>query len=209
MAPRMVVPTGKTFFEELKFTYNDINLGPDNKIPSIQFPDATENFVKLFHIAEGLAFTVVEKDMVGNITKIRERFLAVPLKSETLQDLVENELAEKQKKATDALFWLTRALEFTSASIKHAFENGGKELKNCFQDMYVNTLKPYHSWIMSTGFSAGLNGVPYRKDFFTKMGDDQTKVNEQALEWLGGVDKILAILNPYMNSKKKDIGIKG
>lgn len=75
--------------------------------------------------------------------------------------------------------------------------------------MYVNTLKPYHSWIMSTAFSTGLNGVPYRKDFFSKMGDDQTKVDSQATEWLGGVDKILAILNPYMNSKKKDIGIKG
>lgn len=48
MAPRMVVPAGSTFFEELKFTYNDINLGPDNKIPTGQFLDATENFVKLF-----------------------------------------------------------------------------------------------------------------------------------------------------------------
>jgi hypothetical protein len=102
-----------------------------------------------------------------------------------------------------------RALEFTSASIKHAVENDNKELTNCFLDMYQTTLKPYHTWMMSTGFQTGLRTVPYRKDFFAKMGDDQEKVKEQAAEWLAGVDKILAILNPYMNSKKKDIGIKG
>jgi hypothetical protein len=48
MAPRMVVPPGKTFFEELKVTYNDIQLTPDNKIPTGSFIDATENFIKLF-----------------------------------------------------------------------------------------------------------------------------------------------------------------
>ena len=85
MAPRMVVPPGKTFFEELKVTYNDIQLKPDQKIPTGDFIDATENFIKLFRklpicqfwcdsradntldISEGLAFSVVEKDMTGNI----------------------------------------------------------------------------------------------------------------------------------------------
>jgi hypothetical protein len=105
--------------------------------------------------------------------------------------------------------WLYRALEFTSASIKHALDNGEKELTNCFTDMYQSTLKPYHNWMMSTGFQAGLRTVPYRKDFFAKMGDNPDKVNQQAVEWLSGVDKMLGILNPFMNSKKKEIGIKG
>jgi hypothetical protein len=101
-----------------------------------------------------------------------------------------------------------RALEFTSASIKHAFENDDKELTNCFTEMYKTTLKPYHSWIMSAGFTTGLKTVPYRKDYFSRMGDDQEKVKTQALEWLAGVDKMISILNPYMNSKKKEMGIK-
>jgi hypothetical protein len=50
----------------------------------------------------------VEKDIVNNIGKVRTRFLATPLQSETLQDLVDNELASKEKKATEGLFWLTR-----------------------------------------------------------------------------------------------------
>ena len=48
MAPRMVVPPGKTFFEELKVTYDDVKVSSDNKIPTSQFIDATENFIKLF-----------------------------------------------------------------------------------------------------------------------------------------------------------------
>jgi hypothetical protein len=74
--------------------------------------------------------------------------------------------------------------------------------------MYQSTLKPYHSWIMSAGFTTGLKTVPYRKDYFSKMGNDQDKVKQQALEWLAGVDKMIAILNPFIDSKKKAIGIK-
>jgi hypothetical protein len=48
MAPRMVVPAGKTFFEELKFTYNEVEVTDDGKINTAQFLEATENFIKLF-----------------------------------------------------------------------------------------------------------------------------------------------------------------
>jgi len=210
MAPRLVVPPGKTFFEELSHTFDDVKLGPapEQKIPTASFLDACDNFVKLFHTSEGLAFTFVEKDIVNNISKVRARFLSHPLESETLQDLANNELANKEKKATEGLFWLTRGLEFTSSSIKNSVENPDKELSQSFTDVYQTTLKPYHSWIMSTGFQTALKAVPYRKDFFPKLGDDQAKVSTQATEWLGGVDGVLQVLNPFMNGKKKDLGLK-
>lgn len=40
--------------------------------------------------------------------KIRDRQLAAPALSETLQDLVLNELKEKKHVATEGLLWLTR-----------------------------------------------------------------------------------------------------
>jgi len=46
--------------------------------------------------------------MDGNIKKIRDRQLAAPLQSETLQDLVKNELATKKHTASEGLLWLTR-----------------------------------------------------------------------------------------------------
>jgi hypothetical protein len=40
--------------------------------------------------------------------KIRDRQLAAPVDSETLQDLVRNELATKKHTATEGLVWLNR-----------------------------------------------------------------------------------------------------
>jgi len=43
--------------------------------------------------------------------KIRERQLAAPAESETLQDLVRNELKTKSHKATEGLLWLVRYVD--------------------------------------------------------------------------------------------------
>lgn len=43
-----------------------------------------------------------------NAQKIRDRQLAAPALSETLQDLVRNELKEKKHTATEGLLWLNR-----------------------------------------------------------------------------------------------------
>ena len=43
--------------------------------------------------------------------KIRERQLAAPAESETLQDLVRNELKTKSHKATEGLLWLVRLVK--------------------------------------------------------------------------------------------------
>lgn len=55
-----------------------------------------------------LAHNRVKSDLSGNIKKIRDRQLAAPAASETLQDLVRNELKEKKHTATEGLVWLVR-----------------------------------------------------------------------------------------------------
>jgi hypothetical protein len=56
MAPRLVVPPGKTFFEQLSATFDQVELGPapDQKIPTAAFLDACDSFVKLFRKLEWL-----------------------------------------------------------------------------------------------------------------------------------------------------------
>jgi hypothetical protein len=51
---------------------------------------------------------ITRRTMSDAIQKIRERQLAAPTLSETLQDLVINELKEKKHTATEGLLWLTR-----------------------------------------------------------------------------------------------------
>lgn len=46
--------------------------------------------------------------MANATQKIRDRQLAAPTLSETLQDLVLNELKEKKHTATEGLVWLNR-----------------------------------------------------------------------------------------------------
>jgi len=51
--------------------------------------------------------------------KIRDRQLAAPTLSETLQELVLNELKEKKHTATEGLVWLNRYALLTSISSHH------------------------------------------------------------------------------------------
>jgi hypothetical protein len=55
--------------------------------------------------------------MTNTVQKIRDRQLAAPTLSETLQDLVLNELKEKKHTATEGLVWLNRYTPFSASTI--------------------------------------------------------------------------------------------
>lgn len=89
-------------------SYADVPLTPG--ISTSSFLEATEGVTKLFDLLGSTAFSVVKNDMEGNLKKIRERFLATPDLSSTLQDLVRNEgkPGDKKRVATEGLLWLLR-----------------------------------------------------------------------------------------------------
>lgn len=103
-------PPGGTYFDNGKRTFASvpINTSKDNAISTTEFLEASEAVTGLFDVLGSVAFNPVKNDMTGNIKKIRERQLAAPLESETLQDLVRNELKTKKHTATEGLLWLTR-----------------------------------------------------------------------------------------------------
>jgi hypothetical protein len=51
-------------------------------------------------------------------------------------------------------------------------------------------------------FSAAMSATPYRKDFYNKLGDDDTKVQTELEKWLSGLEKDLAILKEFMARKE-------
>jgi hypothetical protein len=51
-------------------------------------------------------------------------------------------------------------------------------------------------------FSAAMSATPYRKDFYNKLGDDDTKVQTELEKWLQGLEKDLAILKEFMARKE-------
>ncbi|KAF2272031.1 glycolipid transfer protein [Westerdykella ornata] len=197
-------PPGGTFFDTLKRSFVDVpvDASKDNVISTTEFLEAAESLITLFDVLGSAAFKPVKNDMGGNIKKIRDRQLAAPTLSETLQDLVINELKEKKHVATEGLLWLSRGLDFTAQALRSNLANPSEELSASFRGAYGNTLKPHHSFVVKPIFSAAMSATPYRKDFYKKLGDDQAKIDAKLGEWLEALETIVGILKEFMARKE-------
>ncbi|KAK1984733.1 glycolipid transfer protein [Colletotrichum cereale] len=197
------IPPGGTYLDTFKKSFVDVPVDAEkeNAISTTDFLDAAESLTTIFDALGGVAFGPVKSDMGGNIKKIRERQLAAPDVSATLQDLVRNELATKKHVATEGLVWLNRGLEFTCIALSQNVAKDSEELSDSFRAAYSTTLKPHHSFLVKPIFSAAMSACPYRKDFYAKLGSDQTKVSDELRVYLAALDKIVGILKGFLSSK--------
>ncbi|KAF5853424.1 hypothetical protein GGP41_001983 [Bipolaris sorokiniana] len=200
----VAIPPGGTFFDTLNKSFVDVSIDESNDkaIKTTDFLQAAESLTTLFDVLGGVAFKPVKNDMAGNIKKIQDRQLAAPTLSETLQDLVLNELKEKKHTATEGLVWLNRGLDFTAQALRHNITNSSVELAQSFRDAYGNTLKPHHSFVVKPIFSAAMSATPYRADFYKKLGDDDAKVQAELGKWLAALEKDVAVLNEFLARKE-------
>lgn len=160
--------------------------------------------------------------------KIRDRQLAAPLESEDLQILCLNELKTEKHTATEGLLWLVRyafslslyyhpkhyrstlrltlflprGLDFTSQAISKNLAAPSDELSTSFRAAYGNTLKPHHSFMVKPIFSAAMSATPYRKDFYSKLGNDQEQVKREMETWLKSLEAQVVILKAFLASKE-------
>ncbi|KAL8747595.1 MAG: hypothetical protein Q9184_007579 [Pyrenodesmia sp. 2 TL-2023] len=198
-------PPGGTWFDTLKKSFIDvpIDAANDNAIPTSDFLDAAESLTTLFDLLGSIAFTPVKNDMLGNIKKVRDRHLASPSTSSTLQSLVLSELSTKKSHtATEGLLWLVRGLDFTSTALRHNQSNPSAELSTSFRTAYGTTLKPHHSFMVKPIFSAAMSATPYKKDFYAKLGADEGKVRGEMGRWLDGLEEKLGVLREFMGRKE-------
>ncbi|PWY66617.1 HET-C protein [Aspergillus eucalypticola CBS 122712] len=193
-----------TWFDQQKRSFADVKIDAanDNGISTTEFLEAAESLTTLFDVLGSKAFTPVKNDLTNNIKKVRERQLAAPAESETLQALVVNELKTKKHVASEGLLWLVRGLDFTAQALRHNLNNGSTELSDSFREAYGNTLKPHHSFVIKPIFSAAMSATPYRKDFYAKLGEDQAKVNESLDAEVVALEKNVAILKEFQGRKE-------
>jgi len=194
-------PPGGTYFDTMKKSFTDVPMD-SNGVSTDEFLDASDSLTGLFDVLGSAAFRPVKSDMGGNIKKLRDRQLASPGTSSTLQSLVRSELAEKKHTATEGLLWLVRGLDFTAQALRQNLSKPGEELSESFRGAYGNTLKPHHSFIVKPIFSAAMSATPYRKDFYKKLGDDQAKVEKELGLWLAALEERVAVLKEFMASKE-------
>ncbi|CAG8979778.1 hypothetical protein HYALB_00011586 [Hymenoscyphus albidus] len=205
MAATNAYPPGGTFLDTLKKSYVDvpINAEKDNAIGTSEFLEASESLTTLFDVLGSVAFNPVKNDILGNVKKIRDRQLAAPAESATLQDLVLAELATKKHVATEGLVWLVRGLDFTASALSLNISSpSSEELSASFRTAYASTLKPHHSFMVKPIFSAAMSACPYRKDFYVKLGEDEAKVVAEMKVWLGALEKLLGILKAFLERKE-------
>jgi len=208
------IPPGKTWFDVHKVHFENVPVSADDGISTTEFLDASEATTTLFDLLGSVAFTPVKNDMLGNVTKLRERQKAAPEGSTTIQQLVKTELASKSHKATEGLLWLTRGLDFTAqamradltnnAAVKTTEQKPTKELAEGFRASYKNTLAPHHGLLIKPIFSAAMSATPYRKDFYSRLSGEGTdpEVTRQELEkWVAALEKRITVLKTFLASK--------
>ncbi|KAL8858904.1 MAG: hypothetical protein Q9178_004583 [Gyalolechia marmorata] len=203
MAFQAAIPPGGTWFDTLKKSFVNVPIDSSNgnAIPTSDFLEAAESLTTLFDLLGSLAFTPVKNDMIGNIKKVRDRQLASPDDSSTLQSLVLNELKSKKHTAAEGLLWLVRGLDFTSQALRHTLQNPDAELSTSFRTAYTGTLKPHHSFLVKPVFSAAMSATPYKKDFYAKMGDEE-KSKVELGKWLDALEEQVKILKEFQERKE-------
>lgn len=201
-----IIPPGGTFIDSLKKSFKDVPVNAtDNGIDTLSFLEAAESLTTLFDLLGSVAFTPVKNDMLGNIKKIRDRYLAAPDQSQTLQALVVNEIKSGKHTAAEGLVWLVRGLDFTAQALKQNISNPTEELSTSFKGAYKGTLAPHHSFLVKPVFSAAMSATPYRKDFYLKLVSNPTdvpKVQDALKEWLAALEQQVAILKTFQQSKE-------
>ncbi|KAJ5668559.1 uncharacterized protein N7477_007129 [Penicillium maclennaniae] len=197
------VPADGTWFDTLKKSFADvpIDAANDDAISTAEFLEAAEALVSLFDVIGSAAFSPVKSDLTGNIKKVRDRMLAAPAESQTLQELVLNELKTGKHTATEGLVWLVRGLDFTAQALRHNLQNPKDELSTSFRHAYGGTLKPHHSFMVKPIFSAAMSATPYRADFYKKLGSDQSKVNTSMEKEVAALEKVVTILKTFLARK--------
>ncbi|KAL8780536.1 MAG: hypothetical protein Q9213_006432 [Squamulea squamosa] len=203
MAFQAAIPPGGTWFDTLKKSFVDVpvNSSHDNAIPTSDFLEAAESLTTLFDLLGSIAFTPVKNDMIGNIKKVRDRQLAAPGDSFTIQSLVLGELKAKKHTAAEGLLWLVRGLDFTSQALRHTLQNPDTELATSFRTAYTGTLKAHHSFLIKPVFSAAMSATPYKKDFYVKLGDEE-KAKADMGKWLDALERQVRVLKDFQERKE-------
>ena len=197
--------TGPTFFDNLKRSFEDVKVTEDG-VDTGEFLEACDGVVKLFDFVNPTAFAPVVMDISGNIHKIRTKFLSDPINSVTLEKMMvsERKLGKGKRVATEGLLWLLRGLKFTCEAINTCAKDTSLELATAFSNAYNDVLRPFHNFLVRGVVSIALKAAPYRKDFLTKLGNDQHRVETQMLQWGTALEKLVERLQKYMAETKYD-----
>jgi len=161
----------------------DATVNDGTGVPGAQYLAAMKAVISIFDLIPGMS--IASADMKGNVTKVEKKLAEFSV--DTLQKAVEKELGEKDVKAllkiddcaSNALLWLTRALNFIKFFVEKLIERDpdGKRkmntLSTCIQYGYDNSLKPHHGIMIRGTFAVASKaaGMMGRESFLKKLDE--------------------------------------
>eukprot|EP00118_Oscarella_pearsei_P011825 m.82460 g.82460 ORF g.82460 m.82460 type:complete len:677 (+) comp36292_c0_seq5:1162-3192(+) len=201
----------ETFFSKSTNKFEDVNMDSEHNVSTPNFLVACDGIAAFLNILGGTAFIPVKSDINGNIAKLRKKYQTNPNKFQTLQQIVNDELATNtctaKNSATDALLWLKRGLEFIHLFLIEVV-HGQQDLSVAAGNAYGRTLRRFHGWIVRGVFSLAVKAVPYRKDFMKTLGmpegETEDQVVQDAVSMANALGDILAAVNLYYQKHNLD-----
>ncbi|KAJ6014740.1 hypothetical protein N7540_009331 [Penicillium herquei] len=183
-----------------------------------EFLRAAQSLVTLFNFLGSIKFKAVIDDLNKNITKVKTRMLAAPAESQSLQDLVLNELKSGSHTATEGLLWLGRSLDFTVQSLRHNLDNPSAEMSASFVAGYNATLSNFHPWLFRKATLAAMGFCPARVTFYRQLADEtynesqgtgpaldekvKTEVIPDLEKEVAAMERVVKILKTFQASKE-------
>jgi len=154
----------------------------------------------------GTAFKPVQNDILGNVTKVRNKYLTDPVKFEFLQDLIDDDLAAHGGKfgvPTEGLLWLKRGLEFMLNFLILLVESyrTNKEktesMTPALKEAYAKSLMRHHNFMSKQLFNVVVHAAPYRK----------TLLKAAAYNHDGMEDIVISEIESHLENFKKNVDV--
>ncbi|KAK1362572.1 Glycolipid transfer protein 1 [Heracleum sosnowskyi] len=122
----------------------------------------------------GPAMAIVKSDVGGNISRLEHKYESNPTKFNYLfgfvQPEIETDTAKSWSSCTNAILWLTRAMDFLVVLFSNLSQHQDWGMQQCCNDSYSKTLKKWHGWLASSSFTVAIKLVPDRKRFLEVLG---------------------------------------
>ncbi|XP_053209802.1 glycolipid transfer protein A-like [Panonychus citri] len=159
-----MITDANQLFKFLKFPVIESNL----IIPTQPFLDSCRSLIEFVAIL-GPVFIPVRSDIGGNVDKLTKIVTTNPSKFTTINSIIESEISLPNDKqiGTDALLWLTRALQYMNTFLQLLVDDynqgiNSNDLTKQFTQAYDSTLRKHHNWIVQNLVHLSLKAAPTR-----------------------------------------------
>lgn len=94
-------------------------------------------------------------------------------------------------------------LQFTASALRLSINNPSEELNASFLGAYKapGGLSTHHGYLIRKGTEVAIkSGVPYRKDFYAKLGENQAEVNIALEKEVKALENVVDILLKFQST---------